>query len=625
MPRTASGNVETTFPPAIARYNPRMTLIRLLALFLLLLPVAVPAQDAPSDSPRRRGPYAEFVSALRQGDTKKALAVLDKLPEDHPDFLHTFSEAGRLFAENGQPARGLPYARRAYDKAPDDMEVVHSFIRCELLARTNLSAPLVARPLPRDIPAEYQFIASAPKFPDESKKFPRAKLLADLDYLEVAIANAYSYADRRGADWRAAFDALRASLADETPLDTFTLRVQRLFTLFGDPHTAVRSNVRSFLPEGAAPFLTVADGPRVLALKPDRAAFLDDDCRYLRAIDGVKLSEWLRVAGFDVPKASPQWERQQTVAALARLNYLRTELALPLTNTVQLTLTTADGAREKKLALPMAEKPTRSRSRSDRNTRKLEGRIGYLRIASMDAEPAFLAQLNESMAGFRDTRGLVIDVRGNGGGSQDTVKTILPYFLNPGAPMKIINVAAYRLPVKLPQPCAEGYLGMYGRGLHPVTSKAWSTGQREQITAFLKTFTPAWKLPLDREKFSDWHIMGISAATNPKAYHYTNAVVILTDAGCFSATDNFLGALKGQPRITLLGTTSGGGSGRMASYTLPNTKLPLTICQMASFRANGDLFDGRGVAPDVVLEPKPEDHLKDGGDSVLDAALRTFH
>ena len=39
------------------------------------------------------------------------------------------------------------------------------------------------------------------------------------------------------------------------------------------------------------------------------------------------------------------------------------------------------------------------------------------------------------------------------------------------------------------------------------------------------------------------------------------------------------------------------------------------------FRANGDLFDGRGVAPDVVLEPKPEDHLKDGGDSVLDAAL----
>ncbi len=600
-----------------------MTLLRLLVLFLLLLPVAAPAQDAPSDSPRRRGPYADFTSALRKGDTKEAIAVLDKLSEDHPDFLRTMSGAGQLFAENGQPARGLPYARRAYDKAPDDMEVVHAFIRCELLARTNLTVPLVARKLPKKTPREFRFIADAPKFPDDSKKFSRAKLLADLDYLEVALANAYSYADRRGADWRDAFDALRASLADQTPLDTFTLRLRRFLTLFGDPHTALRATTaRGFLPAGAAPFLPVSDGARVLALKPDRSAFLDDDCRYLDKIDGVKLAEWLRVAGFDVPKASPQFERRQTVASLAQLNYLRTELGLPQTNQVTLTLANASGKKTKQLTLPVADKPTRSRSGADRKTRELDGGIGYLRIASMDSAPAFLAQLNESMAKFRDTRGLVIDVRGNGGGSQDAVKTILPYFLPPDAPMKIINVAAYRLPVKLPRPCAEGYLGMYGRGLHPVTSKAWSGEQRGQITAFLKTFKPTWKLPLDREKFSDWHLMGISAATNPKAWHYTNAVVILTDAGCFSATDNFLGALKGQPRITLLGTASGGGSGRMTSFTLPNTRLPLTVCQMASFRANGDIFDGRGVAPDVVLEPKPEDHLLDGGDSVLDAALK---
>ena len=60
----------------------------------------------------------------------------------------------------------------------------------------------------------------------------------------------------------------------------------------------------------------------------------------------------------------------------------------------------------------------------------------------------------------------------------------------------------------------------------------------------------------------------------------------------------------------------------MTSYTLPNTGLALSICQMASFRANGDLFDGRGVAPDVVLEPKTEDHLANAGDSVLEAALK---
>ena len=115
--------------------------------------------------------------------------------------------------------------------------------------------------------------------------------------------------------------------------------------------------------------------------------------------------------------------------------------------------------------------------------------------------------------------------------------------------------------------------------------------------------------------------MGISAAGNPRAYRYTNQIVVLMDSGCFSATDNFLGALKGLPDVTLLGTASGGGSGRMTVFTLPSSRIPLSVCQMASFRANGDLFDGRGVAPDVVLRPRPEDFLRDQGDSVLDAAL----
>ena len=36
-------------------------------------------------------------------------------------------------------------------------------------------------------------------------------------------------------------------------------------------------------------------------------------------------------------------------------------------------------------------------------------------------------------------------------------------------------------------------------------------------------------------------------------------------------------------------------TGGMEGYELPNTKLALTLCQMASFRANGALYDGAGV------------------------------
>jgi len=598
----------------------------LIPLVLLLAAPFAASPQTPVAEPSSRGPYRDGLAAWRKGQTNEAIALLSKVPEDDRNFLQAMTELGvGLLAEGTrQPERGLPFVERAYRKAPNDMEVVHALIRCEVLARTNLSSPVTPRPLPKTARDEFTFITSAPRFPDNSRKVPGEKLLADLDFLELLLANVYSYADRRGADWRGALDALRASVGDGLPIDTFILRLRRLLTLFGDPHTALRTTNRGGIPKGRAQYVPVPDGRRVLALKPDRSAFLDAECRYIAAIDGVVISEWLRVAGFDVPKASPQFAWRATVRALDQIDYLRTELGLPQTNRAAFTLVTADSSKTNIVVLAVTNAPGASRGESGgqsaRKTRELDGGIGYLRIAEMSPNPSFLAQLDEAMAKFRATRGLILDVRGNGGGSQDAVKTILPYFLTPGTPMKIINVAAYRLPVKLPQQCSEGYLGLFGRGLHPATSSSWTEAQRKQVDTLLGGFVPEWKLSAD--KFSAWHVMAISRDTNPKAYPYTNAVVVLTDAGCFSATDNFLGALKGQPNVTLLGTTSGGGSGRMTGYELPNTGLTLSICQMASFRANGDLFDGRGVAPDVVLESRPEDHLANGGDSVLDAALQ---
>jgi len=517
--------------------------------------------------------------------------------------------------------RELPLwaVERTYRRSPNNLNWVHAFIRAQVLARTNLSSPVVARPLPNRTRAEFKFFTEAPNYPDSSPRVTAEKLLADLEFLEVILANVYSYADRRGEDWRGALDALRASVGEGLPIDTFALRLRRFFTLFGDPHTGVHAPHARDTPTGRAAFLTVPDGDRVLVLRGDRSGFLSDQERYLAAIDGLPVSEWLRVAGYDVPRASPQWTRTETVQLLNHIDYLRSGLGLPRTNRVSLTLTSSAGTPLVSVALPVGTNEPAPAARSYGKTRLINGSIAYLRIEQMANQERFLDRLNEIMARFRDSRGLVIDVRGNAGGSQDVVKTLLPYFLDLDAPFKIINVAAYRLPVKLPQPCSEGYLGLYGRGLYPVTSEAWSETERNQIRVFLQKFTPEWKLPPNL--FSDWHVMGIRADSNPKAYYYTNAVVVLCDADCFSATDNFLGALKGQPNVTLLGTASGGGSGRMTEYRLPNTHLPLTVCQMASFRANGDLFDGRGVTPDVVVEPKPTDFIIGGGDSVLEAAL----
>jgi C-terminal processing protease CtpA/Prc len=71
-----------------------------------------------------------------------------------------------------------------------------------------------------------------------------------------------------------------------------------------------------------------------------------------------------------------------------------------------------------------------------------------------------------------------------------------------------------------------------------------------------------------------------------------------------------------------MGSASGGGSGRMAEYTLPHSGLRLTLCQMASFAADGQTYDGNGVQPDIVLPASLQDQIRDGGDSVLDAAVK---
>ena len=107
---------------------------------------------------------------------------------------------------------------------------------------------------------------------------------------------------------------------------------------------------------------------------------------------------------------------------------------------------------------------------------------------------------------------------------------------------------------------------------------------------------------------------------NQRAYPYESPVVVLVNANAFSAADIFVGALAGRPRVTLMGTATGGGSGRSTQHRLARSGLAVRLSTMASFRPNGALYDGHGVEPDVVIHPTLDDYTV-GTDSVLDAAI----
>jgi C-terminal processing protease CtpA/Prc len=101
-------------------------------------------------------------------------------------------------------------------------------------------------------------------------------------------------------------------------------------------------------------------------------------------------------------------------------------------------------------------------------------------------------------------------------------------------------------------------------------------------------------------------------------------VVILMKRGNFSATDIFLGAFKGFKNITLMGRPSGGGSGCTQNYRLDHSEIRIYLSRMASFQPNGQLYDGNGIQPDILVEPAPTDFIGQS-DTMLDEAIRAIN
>ena len=369
------------------------------------------------------------------------------------------------------------------------------------------------------------------------------------------------------------------------------------------------------MPRGYAPF--VADSYKNRVYLTDGESFLDPKHPYVTSIDGRPIAEWLEVASYTVVKESPQWRLRQSLQMLSYVNYIRAELGLPTKDTIQLELESKNRKSTRKMAVEVARRPQREAEFPEGDSRRID-EVGYIRLPQMTGSSRFLSQLNRLMKQFKDTRGIIIDVRGNPGGSKNILLTLMPYFLKPGDPMRIIEFSAYRKPMELPKPMPDGF-NMSSMSAQPVTSSHWKTeAQRKYIGDAIKAFKPTWALPAG--KFSDLYVLAFDSTMNPEAYYYPKPLIILQDSGSFSASDIFLGGFKGLPNTTLMGTASGGGNGWMDSYTLPNTGLEVVLCQTAKFRPSGEPFDGLGVPPDVVMEATPRDRMGKS-DSVLDAAL----
>ena len=448
------------------------------------------------------------------------------------------------------------------------------------------------------------------------------QLRADLDQLEHHITHEYSYAELTGVDYRAALDAARAGLGEGASMRTFATRVAEIMALFGDGHSAPRGLTGMRTP-GYLPFLVADTAAGPVALRPDRSGFVDPERPFLVSLDDRPLDEWLAIAARTRAAGSPQFVRRHALRSLRLIAALRAEADWPAAAEVRFTLApTLDAGpkarRESSAPLTMDYPIYGSWPRTAGST-LLDDDVGYLRVPSMTSDVDELASFEAAVRGFAandELTGIVIDVRDNGGGSRDALRRLLPFFIAPQAGPQVVNVGALRLSPEraaLPTP-SGGYLE--NRSLYPADAAHWTREDESALVATIAAFRPDW--PLEPTAFSAWHYMVVAPSDD---IHIDVPVVVLMDTGCFSATDIFLGAFAAATDATLVGTPSGGGSGRTQRVRLAHTGLEVRLSTMASFRPNGQRYDGKGIAPDVLVQPAPADLLLDGGDAQLARAL----
>lgn len=432
----------------------------------------------------------------------------------------------------------------------------------------------------------------------------------DIDRFCAGLREQFAYLDLKGIDLEGEIAAIKGGLGERVATGDLAGVLHRLLMRFGDGHARVSSQYMK-RPGMYPPFLLAEAGGGVVAFAADRGGFVDEDYPYLVEIDGRAIDEWVEAASRTVAAGSGQLVRYRALRGVRSLELLRVELGLAESSRVVCKLAKdPEGGETTEVVLSMNEQRPIYGSWPRTETRVLDGGIGYLRLEQMRDD--LVPHLRMAMKSFRGTRGLIVDVRGNSGGTRSLLTAFAGYLVAEDQDAWVGNVARYRLSDRFSEDHLEA------RSMYRADDPRWSERQRLAIGSFAADFEAEWS---PDGEFSDWHYLVLDRTGHADEYFYSHPVVILSDAGCFSATDIFLGALSGRPNVTLMGGASGGGSARVQGFELPNTSILVRCASMVSYQPDGFLYDGRGVDVDVEVPVAPGDYLLDGSDTVLEAGI----
>ncbi len=191
-------------------------------------------------------------------------------------------------------------------------------------------------------------------------------------------------------------------------------------------------------------------------------------------------------------------------------------------------------------------------------------KIGFLAIYGWNTGSQIPAQCDEALEAMRDTRGLMVDVRLNGGGDEPTAGKVAGRFL---AKEFIYSYSQYR-----------------------------NGSSHTNLTE---------KYPRRIQPRGPWR--------------YDRPVVVLIGEKCMSSNESFIGMMTGATNVTTMGEHTCGSSGNPRIVNLP-LDITVSVPRWIDFLPDGTPLDERGFQPQVRFEPKPG-AFEGERDDLLAAAL----
>jgi Periplasmic protease len=191
----------------------------------------------------------------------------------------------------------------------------------------------------------------------------------------------------------------------------------------------------------------------------------------------------------------------------------------------------------------------------------LEDNIGYLYYESFSSDVGE-GNLDQVLNRMAICKGLILDVRSNGGGSLTNVEKITRRFFN--------------------ERTLIGYI--------------------------------SHKIGPGHTDFSSLYPKYVESSNRVR---YQKPVVILTNRGCYSATNEFASIMKYAPNATVIGDKTGGGSGLPFSSELPNG-WSIRFSASPMFNAEKEHIEF-GVEPDIYVDMLQSDKDKNR-DTIIEKA-----